>query len=540
MHSIDVSKIKTYPLGHRKNLVHLKDIRSLSSPPPPFNHPDLEIIAEDIVNARSNRSSVIWMMGAHVIKNGLSRYLIDLINRDLITHVGGNGAVSIHDFEIAMIGQTSEDVALSIEDGTFGMAEETGFYMNHAIRRGASIGEGYGRAIGHFMDDNPGLFPYRDLSVLYAAYKNNIPATIHVTVGADIIHQHPTADFASIGAATGEDFYTLVDSVANLNGGVFLNFGSAVTGPELFLKALTIARNLGNPVEKFTTANFDLIHLGDYHKPVGKDNPDYYYRPRKNIVNRPTSLGGRGYHIQGDHVQTIPNLYVKVLAINIEAKQIREGTPVTKQMIHPAFMSLQERQPVLSGVIGDLQSIFVLIKKALLTNHTVFLCGNGGSMADAQHIAGELLKSYKHQRKLSVESERRLMTQPDGNLLIRNLQPGLRAHVLGLSPALATAVQNDMPDRDLVYAQEVFALGRPGDILIAISTSGNARNVRYAAEVAHAIGMNVVALTGAKQSPLSDIAELTLKVPESQTDRVQEMHIMCYHSLCEALESDLF
>ncbi len=314
LHPLDTSQIKTYPIAQRRNLVHLADLLQPGAPTPPPADPQLPAVAQAIRAARQAGRPVIWMCGAHVIKSGLSHLLIDLLQRGVITHFAGNGAVSIHDFELGLIGETSEDVAGSLEDGTFGMAEETGAYMHRAIQRGAADGLGYGAAIGRFIAANPALFQHPQVSVLHQAYRLGVPATIHVTIGADIIHQHPAADFAAIGAASGLDFRLFAAAVGGLEGGVFLNFGSAVTGPEVFLKALTMVRNLGYTVAHFTTANFDLRPLPNYHAPLGSADPDYYYRPRKNIVNRPTSLGGQGYHIQGDHRETIPYLHRQLTA----------------------------------------------------------------------------------------------------------------------------------------------------------------------------------------------------------------------------------
>ncbi len=312
MKMLDFSKIRTYPLAERKNLVHLEDLIDPEDPPPAFDSQELREVAARVADARRDSRPVIWMMGAHVIKSGLSRILIEMMRKGMITHIAGNGATSIHDFELALVGATSEDVAATLESGDFGMAEETGAWMNRAICEGAQAGSGYGWAIGKFIDANSTLFPHKDVSVLYNAYRMGIPATIHVTIGTDIIHQHPKADFGAIGATSGADFRVFVTSVSDLEGGVFLNFGSAVTGPEVFLKALTMARNLGNKVAPITTANFDLRPLENYRQPVSAQEPDYYYRPRKNIINRPTMAGGQGYHITGDHTATIPNLYHEV------------------------------------------------------------------------------------------------------------------------------------------------------------------------------------------------------------------------------------
>ena len=277
-------------------------------PLPPFESSDLREVAERIVDARKNGRPVIWMMGAHVIKCGLSPIVIDLMKQGAVTHVASNGAVTIHDFEIALIGETSEDVATSIEDGTFGMAEETGLLMNLAVQRGVHDGLGYGESLGRMIAEDD-RFKFREYSALYYSYNLGIPFTVHVALGTDIIHQHPKCNFAVLGEAAERDFKTYTATVSHLEDGVFLNFGSAVIGPEVFLKALSIARNLGFKVEKFTTANFDLKPITDYDRPRRQDEPDYYYRPLKNIVIRPPSMGGKGFHITGDHVVTIPNLH---------------------------------------------------------------------------------------------------------------------------------------------------------------------------------------------------------------------------------------
>jgi hypothetical protein len=306
---IDLTKVSTYPLGSRRNLVTLADLVRPDAPAPAVDHPDLPHVAQAMREARETGRPVLWMMGAHVVKSGLSLLVIELMKEGFITHVAGNGAVSIHDFELAAIGETSEDVADSIEDGSFGMVEETGRLINEAVQTGVADGLGYGEALGRLYADQPDLVPHRDASIVYNAYRLGIPATFHVTMGTDIIHQHPAVDFAALGEASGIDFQTYCATVAKLEGGVFCNFGSAVTGPEVFLKALSVARNVGHTVSNIVTANFDLFPLrGDYHADVSTDDVEYYYRPRKNIVNRPTSLGGRGYHICGDHRQTIPAL----------------------------------------------------------------------------------------------------------------------------------------------------------------------------------------------------------------------------------------
>ena len=314
-HELDFSDIKTQSAANRRNLVTIDTLLTPGKDPVPAwdGGADFDELADRILEARKNGRPVIWSQGAHVIKNGLSRYLIDLMRRGFITHIAGNGACSIHDFELAFLGGTSEDVPTALEDGSFGMWEETGGWMNEAIQYGASHNMGYGEAIARFIDAHPDRFPYREDCVLYQAYLLGVPATFHIALGTDIIHQHPSVDFAALGRTSGVDFHRYCHSVSQMDGGVFLNFGSSVIGPEVFLKAISISRNLGYPTYRITTANFDLVDLGDYRRPIGYEDPHYYYRPRKNVVNRPPKCGGIGWHFTGDHRETVPNLRKKLL-----------------------------------------------------------------------------------------------------------------------------------------------------------------------------------------------------------------------------------
>ena len=312
---LSFASVHTYSSHERVNLVKIEDLKTPGmDPAPAWDCPEFDELVDRIVEARKNGRPVVLSMGAHVIKNWLSRYLIALIQKGVITHLAGNGACSIHDFELCYLGGTSEHVPTAIEDGSFGMWEETGRWMNEVIQQGARQGMGYGCALAAYMDQHRERFPHLEDCVLYQAYCADVPATYHIALGTDIIHQHPIVDFAAIGACSGVDFHKFCYSVSELEGGVYLNFGSGVIGPEVFLKALSIARNLGHPTRKITTANFDLIDLGDYRKSIGYDDPNYYYRPRKNIVNRPVSTGGKGWHFVVDHKVSIPNLYERVMA----------------------------------------------------------------------------------------------------------------------------------------------------------------------------------------------------------------------------------
>ncbi len=309
---LSFDNIKTYSVKDRKNLVRIDNLFNLTDKFEDFPDPDFNTLCDKIIAARKAGAPVIMSIGAHVIKNNLSRFLIALMRDGFITHLSGNGACSIHDFELAYNGGTSEDVPTAIEDGSFGMWEETGGRMNEALKAGAARDLGYGEALAIYVEEHPDMFPYKDDCVFYQAWKLGIPATYHIALGTDIIHQHPSVDFAAIGKCSGIDFHKMCYSVSRLDNGVYINFGSGVIGPEVFLKALSISRNLGYPTFRITTANFDLIDLGDYRKKIGYDDPNYYYRPRKNIVNRPTSVAGMGWHFCVDHKISIPNLYLKL------------------------------------------------------------------------------------------------------------------------------------------------------------------------------------------------------------------------------------
>lgn len=252
------------------------------------------------------------MLGGHPIKLGLSRYLIDLLERRAFTHIAINGAGSIHDFELSLIGGTSEDVAKWIKVGQFGLWQETSL-MNDIIKGAAQRGEGLGEGVGYYIEEHK--FPHRDLSIAAAGWRNGVPVTCHVTIGADIIHAMPNCDGAALGQTSYTDFLIFAQSISQLEGGVFLNIGSAVTGPEVYLKALSMARNVarqeGREIKNFTTAVFDLVPLPDNWRdgPPGKDHHMYYYRPWKTILIRTVADGGKSYYICGDHRDTIPALW---------------------------------------------------------------------------------------------------------------------------------------------------------------------------------------------------------------------------------------
>lgn len=297
---IDLSEVKTYPLSKRKSKVSTAAFAKTWQKGSNFNDfldrlPDilagnqLKAVISSTVRAFQEDKTIIFAMGAHVIKVGLNPIVIDLMERGIITAVAMNGAGIIHDLELAMAGQTSEDVSASIGNGTFGMAHETGAFLCDAISRGGKTSNGLGETIGTVMIEKK--LPYLNHSILAAGVRLGIPVTVHVAFGTDIIHMHPRFDAKATGEATHKDFRIFASVVGTLEGGVYFNVGSAVILPEVFLKAVTLARNLGHQLNDFTTVNMDFIR---------------HYRPMTNVVSRPTADGGQGFHLTGHHEIMLP------------------------------------------------------------------------------------------------------------------------------------------------------------------------------------------------------------------------------------------
>ncbi|MBI2369213.1 MAG: hypothetical protein HYV08_03080 [Deltaproteobacteria bacterium] len=249
-----------------------------------------------IVEARRAGRPVVMGIGGHVIKVGLSPLLVDLMERGVLTALAMNGSGIIHDFELALVGHTSEEVEEVLGEGAFGMAEETGRILHEAIAAGARDGLGLGEAVGRRLAAMD--LPHAEMSLLLAGHRLGVPVTVHVALGADIIHMHPAVDGAAVGAASHRDFLRFAGVIAALEGGVYLNVGSAVIMPEVFVKALSLVRNLGHEVRRFTTVNLDFIQ---------------HYRPRVNVVQRPTQQGGEGYALTGHHEIMLPLLCAAVL-----------------------------------------------------------------------------------------------------------------------------------------------------------------------------------------------------------------------------------
>lgn len=298
----DLSGVKTYPLRSRESKVTLAQFATpyqkgtgvdglLKTLPALLAASDFKAVVQALLTARQGGRAIIWGLGAHVLKTGLSPVIVDLMERGFVSAIATNGAGIIHDFEIALSGATSEDVDATLGPGTFGMAEETGTQLNQAIIDGVAAGLGLGQSVGRFLAECQA--PFAQLSIAANAHRLGIPLTAHVAIGTDIIHMHPLASGAAIGEASLRDFKYFTSSVAQLEGGVFLNCGSAVVLPEVFLKAVAIARNDGRSLAGLTTVNLDFLR---------------HYRPLTNVVSRPTAGTGKGYSLTGHHEIMLPLL----------------------------------------------------------------------------------------------------------------------------------------------------------------------------------------------------------------------------------------
>jgi hypothetical protein len=274
-------------------------------------HKEFHDISKAIHQAKFKKSSVILMMGAHVIRSGVQKYIIDLMEKGYISCIAMNGAGLIHDYEFSFIGKTTESVSRYIKKGQFGLWKETG-RINDIVYNASKMNKGLGEFVGSIIENEK--FQFRDISILAAGYRLNIPVTIHVSIGYDIVHEHPNCDGAAYGKTSYTDFLAFTQMIQNLDNGVIMNFGSAVMAPEVFLKALSMARNVAprnnKDVRKFVTLVCDLHDIPkSYRKEAAKSNPFYYFRPWKTMLVRTVSDGGKSYYVKGKHEQTIPELW---------------------------------------------------------------------------------------------------------------------------------------------------------------------------------------------------------------------------------------
>lgn len=315
--TFDRSRLNLKPLAEREHDLSRDVILDLGDPIPNYDNPRLELLADRIIEAKARGATIMLLIGAHVIRSGVVRFLINLMKNGYISLIGCNGAGAIHDMELAMIGKTTESVARYIQEGQFGLWQESG-RINDAAAYASEHGYGLGEAIGKMIVENPLEFPYRETSLFAAGYCLGIPITVHLGIGQDIVHEHPNFDGAAAGKASYRDFLTLAHFVENLDGGVMLNIGTAVMGPEVYLKALSMARNVahqeGRQIRHFTTAVFDLVDLGDDpQSEAPKTNAIYYFRPYKTVLVRTVADGGESVYIRGRHRETLPNLHRLIL-----------------------------------------------------------------------------------------------------------------------------------------------------------------------------------------------------------------------------------
>ncbi|ADU62985.1 MAG: hypothetical protein KUA35_05335 [Pseudodesulfovibrio sp.] len=305
----DTSRLRVLPLSQREHDLDLSVLADLR--PTPAVHPSLARVGGKILRARELGASVILMMGAHVIRSGVQRYIIDLMERGYVTCLAGNGACAIHDFELALIGRTTESVAKYISEGQFGLWRETGL-LNDIVADGVAQGWGVGESVGRAILD--GEYPHKDISLFAAAHRLGIPFTVHVGIGSDIVHEHPNCDGAAWGAASYTDFLHYAAAVETVENGVVMNFGSAIMAPEVYLKALAMARNVamqqGREICRLTTLVCDLRNLPeDVSAEPERGSADYYFRPWKTMLVRTVRDGGESYYVRAPHDESIPQLW---------------------------------------------------------------------------------------------------------------------------------------------------------------------------------------------------------------------------------------
>jgi hypothetical protein len=306
----DRTRLRLKPLSERTNDLQLDRWLALEEATPEFQHRDLATVVARLQAAQEAGAARVLIMGAHVIRAGVNRHVIDLLERGVIDHVAMNGAGAIHDYELSRIGATTESVERYIRSGEFGLWRETG-ELNDWVTEGDDLSLGLGENIGRkLLESN---FPHRDLSILAAAHRLSVPATVHVGIGYDIVHEHPNCDGAAYGAASYRDFLMFTHTLERLEGGVVLSFGSAIMAPEVYLKALAMVRNVAHQhsrnIRQFSTAVFDIWPIeGDFHKELQRSDPGYYFRPHKTMLVRTVADGGESFYFQGEHRATLPAL----------------------------------------------------------------------------------------------------------------------------------------------------------------------------------------------------------------------------------------
>lgn len=479
-----------------------------SPPPPPGAAAEWQALAAVVAAARSAGRPLVCMIGGAAVAAGLGMAVARLLQRGVVTHVAADGAAAATDFALALSGEVCAD-------GSGTLSDDAGHLLHAALRRGVWDGLGAGEALGRELAGDA-RYAHREASLLYQTYAQGVPFTVHATPGADGLSLHPACDFAALGRASGRDLAVLAVAVAAPEGGVCLNLGLGRLGEALFEGALAAARGTGRAPGPWTSTRIDA-------------EGEWLEAARRLAATLATVDLAPPEPLGGGSLREAP-----------QGKDPRAVVARRSPGAAQALEALLAREPGLAPAAADLARAYLAIAGSLEQGGTLFLCGNGGSMADALHISGELLKSYARPRPLPPAHRTRLAGEPGGEALADNLEGGLRAVVLGVNPSLASAVENDFDARGLAYAQELYALARPGDAFLGISTSGRAANVGSAASVARALGLATVALTGADGGPLADRVDVAVRAPAHRTDRIQEQHVLLYHTLCEMLETDFF
>jgi D-sedoheptulose 7-phosphate isomerase len=530
--AIDTSQVRMPHLVERGGGEALAGLVFPEDAPPEATLPGLAEAAGAILARRQAHAPLVWFINHLAVQQGLAPLLVILMRQGFISHLACDLEASIQDYEIAMLGSTREKAG-------FDAAEEIGLELSQAISRGAVDGLGVGEALGRWLASKD-EFPYRQYSLLYTAYQLGVPCTVNGAIGTNLIYTHPACDFAAWGRASGQDFKILAQAVAHMDGGIFCTFDPSYLSFETLRTASNLSRSLGYPDANPGLLQFTMEGRVDdaagQHNPAGGKPPlsllseGWVHRLSGNY--RSTMLGL--FYLLQQQVSTGPASDLPAshrLEVDLQAA-LATRSPAIAEVLRRTW----ERDPILQPTEPALIQAFNLITRALDGGGTLFLCGNGGSFSDCLHIAGELLKSYKLARPIPQAYYQRLGKLPGGSLIVSHLQRGLRAYVLGSNPSLVSAIDNDVGERHMGFAQELYALARPGDALLGISTSGSSPNVCNAALVARALGMPVIALTGSTGGKLVKLSDAAIQAPGTDTAEVQSWHIRLYHALCEMLE----
>ena len=518
----DTGRIRTYPLGGRASKVPreaLAQPKALAEAKPQWTSAEMRALTGTVLKAREEGKPVIWMTGAHLIKNGFGPLLRDLLARGLVTLVGVNMAGMIHDLELALVGCTSEDVPRALPKGEFGFADETCRLLNGALTHGERLAVGAGEAIGRLIAGEPFPdsvhFPHAELSLAAGAWAAGKPLTVHAMVGTDIIDQHPSWDPAAKGGTSGRDFLIFCAEVEKMagGGGVYLNVGTQVMGPEVFLKACSMAANVGHPPLGLTTGSFDIRAADPADVDDERSAGVLYAGPQERRRAHPAGVRRPGLLRAGRSPRDDPRLLSTSGAGDRLRALRREGHGMNdwiKEHIRAAasLTAALERSP---EDVARLGQICATVIKCLEGGGKVLTLGNGGSATDAQHLAEELVGRYLNDRL------------------------PLPAVSLASDVPTLTCIANDY-GFDQIFARQVEALAKPGDVVVAFSTSGNSPNVVEALKAARAKGAVTIGLLGRDGGKAAALCDVCFVARHDFSARIQEVHALALHLVCEAVE----